>query len=63
MAEYIMALRSYSVLDILLPSIINIMQNYSQALNTYIYVWRVSCGGVFDMLLVLSNTFYFHHNI
>ena len=34
-AEYIMALRSYSVLDILLPSIIIIMQDYSQALNTY----------------------------
>ena len=30
-----MALRSYSVLEILLPSIIIIMQNYSQALNTY----------------------------
>ena len=33
--EYIMALRSYSVLDILLPSIIIIIQDYSQALNTY----------------------------
>ena len=30
-----MALRSYSVLDILLPSIIIIVQNYPQALNTY----------------------------
>ena len=30
-----MAFRSYSVLDILLPSIIIIVQNYSQALNTY----------------------------
>ena len=30
-----MAWRSYSVLDILLPSIIIIVQDYSQALNTY----------------------------
>ena len=30
-----MALRSYCVLDILLPSIIIIVQDYSQALNTY----------------------------
>ena len=30
-----MALRSYSVLDILLPSIIIIVQDYSQALNAY----------------------------
>ena len=30
-----MALRSYSVLDILLPSIIIIVQDYTQALNTY----------------------------
>ena len=30
-----MILRSYSVLDILLPSIITIVQDYSQALNTY----------------------------
>ena len=29
-----MALMSYSVLDILLPSIIIIVQDYSQALNT-----------------------------
>ena len=27
------------------------------------YVCRVSCGGVFNMLLVLSITFYFHYNI
>ena len=30
-----MALKSYSVLDISLPSIIIIVQDYSQALNTY----------------------------
>ena len=38
----------------------------------YKYIWkkkihinacRVSCGGVFNMLLVLSITFYFHYNI
>ena len=57
-----MAVRSYSVLDILLPSIIIIMQDYWQALNTY-NVCRVSCGGVFNMLLVLSTIFYFHYNI
>ena len=34
-AEYIMALRSYSILDISLSSIIIIMQDSSQALNTY----------------------------
>ena len=33
--EYIMALRSYSILDILLSSIIIITQDSSQALNTY----------------------------
>ena len=53
-----MALRSYSVLDILLPSIIIIMQDYSQALNTY-NVCKIAYGGVFNMLLVLSITFYF----
>ena len=57
-----MAVRSYSVLDILLPSIIIIMQDYWQALNTY-NVCRVSCGDVFNMLLVLSTIFYFHYNI
>ena len=56
-----MALRSYSVLVILLPSIIIIKQDYSQALNTN--VCRVSCGGVFNILLVLSITFHFHYNI
>ena len=34
-AEYIMALRLYFVLDILLPAIIIIVQDNSQALNTY----------------------------
>ena len=29
----------------------------------YIYFCRVSCGGVVNMLLVLSITFYFHYNI
>ena len=29
----------------------------------YINVCRVSCGGMFNMLLVLSITFYFHYNI
>ena len=56
-----MALKSYSVLDILLPSITIIRQDYSQALNSY--VCTVSCGGVVNMLLVLSITFHFHYNI
>ena len=56
-----MALRSYSVLYILLPSIIISIQDYSQVLNTY--VCGVSYGGVVNMLLVLSITFYFHYNI
>ena len=43
-----MALRSYSVLDILLPSIIIIVQDHPQALNIY---------------NMLSITFYFHYNI
>ena len=29
----------------------------------HVNVCRVSCGGVVNMLLVLSNTFYFHYNI
>ena len=29
----------------------------------HIHVWRVSFGGVSDILLVLSITFYFHYNI
>ena len=33
--EYIMALRPYSILDILLSSIIIITQDSSQALNTH----------------------------
>ena len=49
---------SYSVLDILLPSII-IIQDCSWALATCKYS---SCGGVVNMLLVLSITFYFHYN-
>ena len=47
------ALRSYSVLDILLPSIIIIVQDYSQALNTfwlqymglYVFNWPISVLG------------------
>ena len=54
--------RIHMALDILLPSIIIIVQDYSQALNTYKCL-RVSCGGVFNMLLVLSITFYFYYNI
>ena len=47
-----MALRSYSILDILLSSIIIIRQDSLQALNTYICLLSI-------MLLVLSITFFF----
>ena len=52
-----MALRSYSVLDILLPPITIIIQECSQALKTCKRLSSLSCGGVFNMLLVLSITF------
>ena len=55
-----MALRSYSVWDILLPSIIIIFKITHMH---WIHVCRVSCGGVFNMLLVLSIASYFHYNI
>ena len=58
-----MALRSYSVLDILLPTIIIMMQDYSQALSTCKCLQSLSCGGMSNMLLVLSITFYFHYNV
>ena len=58
-----MALRSYSALDISLPSVIIIMQDCSQTLNIYINVCRVSCGGVLNMLLVLSITFNFYYKL
>ena len=54
-----MALRLYSVWDILLPCIIIIIQACSWTLTTC----RVSCGGVVNMLLVLSITSYFHYNM
>ena len=52
-----MALRSYSVLDILLPPIIIIIQECSQALKACKRLYSLSCGGVSNMLLVLSITF------
>ena len=57
-----MALRLYSVWDILLPSIIIIIQDCSWTWP-HVNVCRVSCGGVVNMLLVLSITSYFHYNI
>ena len=59
----IMALRSYSVLDILLPPILIMMQDCSQALSTCKCLWSLSCGGVFNMLLLLSITFHYYYNI
>ena len=58
-----MALRSYSALDILLPPIIIIIQECSQALKICKCLWSLSCGGVPNMLLFLSITFYFHQYI
>ena len=55
-----MALRLYSVWDILLPSIIIIIQDCHWP---HVNVCRVSCGGVVNMLLVLSITSYLHYNI
>ena len=48
-------------MDILLPSVIICKTTYMYWIH--IYVCRVSCGGMFNMLLVLSITFYFHYNI
>ena len=58
-----MALRSYSVLEILLPTIIIIMQECSKALKICKCLWILSCGGVSYMLLVLSITFRCHYYI
>ena len=55
-----MALRSYSVLYILLPTIIIIIQECSQTLEMCKSLWSLSCGGMPNMLLVLSITFHFH---
>ena len=55
-----MALRSYSVLYILLPTIVIIIQKCSHALEICKCLWSLSCGGVPNMLLVLSITFHFH---
>ena len=58
-----MVLRSYSALYILLPTIIIIIQECSQALEICKCLWSLSCGGVPNMLLVLSITFHFHEYI
>ena len=62
-AGYIMALRSYSVLDILLPPIIIIIQDCSQVLNACKCLSSLSCGGVSNMLVVPSISFHCHCNI
>ena len=58
-----MALRSYSVLYILLPAIIIMIQECSQALEICKCLWSLSCGGVPNMLLVPSITFHFSQYI
>ena len=58
-----MALRSYSVLDIILSTIIIMRQECSQTLKICKCVWSLSCGGVSNMMLVLSITFYCHYDI
>ena len=58
-----MALRSYSVLDILLPTINIMMQECSQALEICKFLWSLSFGCVSNMLLVLSIIFHCHHYI
>ena len=57
---YIKALRSYSVLDILLPPIIIITRECSQAWKICKCLWILSCGGESNMMLVLWITFYCH---
>ena len=58
-----MALSSYSVLNILLPPIIIIMQDCSQALNTSNCLSSLCRRGVSNMLLALSITFHCHYKI
>ena len=58
-----MAFKSYSVLHILLSTIIIIIQECSRALKICNCPWSLSCGGVSDMLLVLSITFHCHYHI
>ena len=55
-----MALRSHSVLHILLPTIIIMRQECSQALQICKCLCSLSCGGVSNMMLVLSITFHCH---
>ena len=55
-----MALRSYSVFDILLPTIIIIIQECSQALKICKCTWSLSCGVVLNMLSSLC-TFIWKH--
>ena len=55
-----MVLRSYSVLAILLPTIIIMRQECSQTLKICKCLCSLSCGGVSNMILVLSITFHCH---
>ena len=57
-----MALRSYSVLDLLLPPLSSLCKTTVRHW-IHINVCRVSCGCVFNILLVLSITFNCHYNI
>ena len=58
-----MALSLYSALDILLPTIIITRQECSQTLKICKCLWSLSCGGVSNMMLVLSITFHCHYCI
>ena len=53
---------SFSVLDIHCLPLSSSYKNTHRHW-THINVYRVACGGVSNMLLVLSITFYFHYNI
>ena len=57
-----MALMLYAVLDIYCLPLSSLCKTTLRHWN-HINVWRVSCGGVSNMLLVLSITVYFHYNI
>ena len=56
-----MALSLYSVLDILLSTIMIMIQGCSQALKICKCLWSLSCGCVSNMLLVLSIAFHCHY--
>ena len=58
-----MTWRSYSALDIYCLPLSSLCKTVHWHWPHVVVVCRVSCGGVVNMLLVFSITFYFHYNI